>query len=91
MDPVDAAGRAASDRPAGRRVSPASMARARGEDVAAPTSGDVLAREPAEEWAYLENLRANGFDVGALAQRGLLVGKAAPDDWEIQKWFQGGW
>jgi hypothetical protein len=47
---------------------------------AAPTSGDVLAREPAEEWAYLENLRANGFDVGALAQRGLLVGKAAPDD-----------
>ncbi|UCE03346.1 MAG: hypothetical protein JSW67_03920, partial [Candidatus Latescibacterota bacterium] len=47
---------------------------------APPTSGDVLAREPAEEWAYLENLRANGFDVGTLAQRGLLVGKAAPDD-----------
>ncbi len=52
-------------------------------DVQKPRSwggaGDTRQAEPLEELAYLQNLQANGFDPGQLAQRGLLLGKSGPN------------
>lgn len=46
---------------------------------APPRAGDARTRDAFTEWSYLENLRANGFDVAQLRDRGLLAGQGPED------------